>query len=446
MTKKLLIGLILLVGSIVFLQRQPLVLASPSLQDATPTPAAEEEAHEEAEEAAEPTLQELLARIEALEAQLAPASLINQVTTAVYLLDSAGLHALDVRLNQEGVIEAGDAGTVTRVARLLSTVAWPTALASDAQALIAVMDQLATALAADDVATAAPLATQTHEMQHDLSHAAEHWLGAANTLGKSSAPTEQANQVTTAVYLLDSAGLHALDVRLNEDGAIEAGDAGGVTRIARLLSTVDWPTPLATDAMSLTTVLNDLATALTNDDVASAAPLATQVHEVQHDFSHAAEHWLGESHAVAGQANRVTTAVYLLDNAGLHALDVRLNEEGVIEASDAGGVTRVARLLSTVDWPEPLATDVVTLTTVLHDLATALTNDDGASAAPLATQAHEVQHDFSHAAEHWLGEASGGHAEGENSDHGDEAADDHAHEDAEEAPAEEGADAANNGG
>jgi len=160
-------------------------------------------------------------------------------------------------------------------------------------------------------------------------------------------PAALANQVTTAVYLLDTAGLHDLDVRLNEEGVIEAGDAGKVTRVARLLSTVDWPETLATDAVTLTNVLTELASALT-DDVATAAPLATQTHEVQHDFSHAAEHWLGEitvsaAAAATGQLNRVTTAVYLLDTAGLHDLDVRFNEEGVIEAGDAGKVTRVAR-------------------------------------------------------------------------------------------------------
>lgn len=219
-----------------------------------------------------------------------------------------------------------------------------------------------------------------------------------------------ANQVMTAVYLLDNAGFHDLDVRLNEEGTIAPEDGGHVARVSRLLASVAWPQPLATEIVTLTTTLHDLATALGNDDLATAAPLATQAHETQHDFSHAVEHWLEEATTPAnnaGQAFRVTSAVYLLDTAGLHDLDVRLNEEGLIEPGDSGNVARVARLLGTVDWPEPLATEVMTLTTVLTDLATALENDDVATAAPLATQTHEVQHDFSHAAEHWLGEASG---------------------------------------
>ena len=63
------------------------------------------------------------------------------------------------------------------MARLLATVDWPEALQADAEALIGVLDALSAALADDDVDTAAPLATEAHEVQHDLSHAAEHWLG-----------------------------------------------------------------------------------------------------------------------------------------------------------------------------------------------------------------------------------------------------------------------------
>jgi hypothetical protein len=245
-----------------------------------------------------------------------------------------------------------------------------------------------------------------------------------------------AHTVATALYLLDTAGLHDLDVRLNEEKALQPADAGRVAPIARLLSSVTWPDELATDAANLIDVLEQLAAALGDDDLENAAPLATQAHEVQHDFSHAAEQWLGEMGAPAeiddkaGQSFRVTSAVYLLDTAGLHDLDVRLNEEKTLQPSDAGRVARLARLLTTVDWPAPLATQAMTLTQVLHDLTSALTDDDLATAAPLATQAHEVQHDLSHAAEQWLHEAMGEpghHEEGASNNHA-EAGDHHAEE------------------
>lgn len=259
-------------------------------------------------------------------------------------------------------------------------------------------------------------------------------LAAQLSAGHSAA---DANQVGTAVYLLNAAGLHDLDVQLNEAKVINPSDAGRIARLVRLLSSVVWPAAVATEAATLIDVLDQLATALADDNLAAAAPLATQAHEVQHDFAHAVEHWLGEVEplqANAGQVFRVTSAVYLLDTAGLHDLDVRLNEEKVIEPAAAGKVARVARLLSTVDWPAALATDAVTLTTVLNDLATALADDNLEAAAPLATQVHEVQHNFSHAAEHWLNERMGAHddaaAQGEGAMEG---ADHHAHEGATEA-------------
>ncbi len=243
--------------------------------------------------------------------------------------------------------------------------------------------------------------------------------------------TAEANTVTTAIYLLDNVGLHDLDVRLNEDGTIDAGDAGTVERINRLLSTVAWPADLAAEATTLMDLLSELGSALADDDLAVAAPLASEVHEAQHALSHAAEHWLANGTVTSpdhtGQANRVTTAIYLLDNVGLHELDVRLNEEGVIDPSDAGTVARIHQLLTTVDWPETLSTDAITATNVLAQLNTALADDNLAEAAPLASQAHEAQHELSHAAEHWLSATIGSQ-------------DDHAADDEEEMGADEDTD------
>lgn len=301
MTKKLILILVLLFGVLLFVM-PPLVEAAPRADEATPTPTPAEEAATTAitttTDTAEPSLPTLLARLDALQAQVDEleahlaadhrADDANQVGTAVYLLDTAGLHDLDVQLNEEKVLDPADAGRVARLVRLLSSVTWPAALDADAHALLALLEQLATALTDDNLKAAAPLATQVHEVQHDFSHAAEHWLGDATA---SQAAAGQAFRVTSAVYLLDTAGLHDLDVRLNEEQVIDPADAGKVARVVRLLATVDWPEALATDAETLTTTLNDLATALTDDNLEAAAPLATHAHEVQHAFSHAAEHW-----------------------------------------------------------------------------------------------------------------------------------------------------------
>ena len=108
-----------------------------------------------------------------------------------------------------------------------------------------------------------------------------------------------------------------------------------------------------------------------------------------------------------GQLFQVTIATYLLDTAGFHAMEERINQEGVIEAGDAGVVQRINTVLGVTAWPEELQAQVDSLRDTLSNYAEALANDDVEAAKPLATQAHELQHDMSHAAEHWIGEMTG---------------------------------------
>lgn len=221
-------------------------------------------------------------------------------------------------------------------------------------------------------------------------------------------------QVTIAAYLLDTAGFHALDERINGEGLIEAGDAGVVHRANAVLAATAWPYELQTQVDPLKETLGLYAEALANDDVEAAKPLAAEAHELQHDLSHAIEHWADKvsDHATTAideqdQLFQVTIATYLLDTAGFHALDERINGEGVIEAGDAGVVHRVNTVLAVTAWPEELQDHVDPLRDALSSYAEALANDDAEAAKPLATQAHELQHDLSHAAEHWVGEKTG---------------------------------------
>jgi hypothetical protein len=101
---------------------------------------------------------------------------IFQITVATYLMDNAGFHAIDERINQEGVIEAGDAGVVNRVSRLLAVTAWPEKLQAQVDPLRESLTAYAEALANDDVEAAKPLATQVHDLEHDLSHAVAQWV------------------------------------------------------------------------------------------------------------------------------------------------------------------------------------------------------------------------------------------------------------------------------
>lgn len=218
-----------------------------------------------------------------------------QVAVATYLLDTAGLHDIDERLNGEGLIDPGDAGMVNRVNQLLVATRWPEGLQGQVGSLQTTLVTYAEALADDNLEAAKLLATQAHEQQHDLSHAVEQWLGDIAGGVSSLSLQEQQFQVTVVTYLMDTAGFHEMDERLNGEGLIEPDDAGVVNQINKLLAVTAWPVSLHAQVGSLRDSLSQYAEALANDDLEAAKPLSTQVHELQHDLSHAIEDWLNGS-------------------------------------------------------------------------------------------------------------------------------------------------------
>ena len=202
MYKRFLLVAALLLGGLIVFGLGPISNAAATVHghDATPTPSAEEEAahdhttddhdmsthdmstHDMSTDEAmdhEATIAELVAQVEALQAQVAAleaALQINQVNNAIYQLDLVGLHTLDERLNETGEIMGSDSSRMAAIARLMSTVAWPDDLTADAESLTLTLQDLAAALYDEDVEAGAALATEAHEAQHALSHAAEHWI------------------------------------------------------------------------------------------------------------------------------------------------------------------------------------------------------------------------------------------------------------------------------
>ena len=123
-----------------------------------------------------------------------------------------------------------------------------------------------------------------------------------------------------------------------------------------------------------------------------------------------ASHSIADDHNTAAdetdQRFQMAITACLMDTAAFHDIDERLNEAGQIDAGDTGVVNRVNRLLAATDWPAELQPQAETLQTVLADFAEALANDDVEAAQPLAAQAHQAQHDLSHAVASWLSELS----------------------------------------
>jgi copper(I)-binding protein len=246
--------------------------------------AAEEQAHEHDEAATAAETHEL---------EPGTAAQRFQAAITTYLMDTAGFHAMDDRLNLEGLIDPADAGVVQRVNGLLAATTWPADLSESAHDLTTVLDQYDHSLAADDHEAAKTLAAQAHEVQHDFSHSVSHWLEGNQP------PTDEEGSVFDAVlvtYLMDTAGFHAMDERLNNEGLIDPADAGVVQRVRGLVGVTAWPAELAEAATSFTTVLDQYAEALAADTVETATPLAAQVHEIQHDLSHNTGSWLSGGH------------------------------------------------------------------------------------------------------------------------------------------------------
>lgn len=105
----------------------------------------------------------------------------------------------------------------------------------------------------------------------------------------------------------------------------------------------------------------------------------------------------------------LAVAQYVMDTAGLHAMDEALHATGVVDASYISAVNRVAKVVGATTWPEALHEQVEAFQAVLADLAAALEADDAAAAADLAASAHEAQHDLSGAIDEALGLDAHGH-------------------------------------
>lgn len=118
-------------------------------------------------------------------------------------------------------------------------------------------------------------------------------------------------------------------------------------------------------------------------------------------------------HSHEASAFEVAVAQYLLDTAGFHAMDEALNEAGQIDPGYSSNVSRVHKVLSSTTWPEALDGSVASFLELLLALGAALADDDLETAAPLATEAHELQHGLSHDIDAWLGGGAAGHGHDE---------------------------------
>lgn len=103
------------------------------------------------------------------------AAQVAQVALAVFQMDSANLHAIDVDTTA-GAIPSGALGRVRKARIVVQATSWPESLQSQVREYVEHSLALETALAAEDAAAAAPDAKAVHDIGHDISNAAYTWL------------------------------------------------------------------------------------------------------------------------------------------------------------------------------------------------------------------------------------------------------------------------------
>lgn len=92
------------------------------------------------------------------------------------------------------------------------------------------------------------------------------------------------------------------------------------------------------------------------------------------------------------------SAITFLDNAGLHDIDVAINEEQSVPADARTVMLRGATVLRLAEWPEDMASSAETLADTMQELAEVLNGDpiDTAKAGELAAKVHDDEHSLSH--------------------------------------------------
>jgi hypothetical protein len=176
-------------------------------------------------------------------------------------------------------------------------------------------------------------------------------------------------------------------------------------QLAAIEARVDQLAPGA-DGKDLNTRVAALEQQLTTQESVGAKDLAARVAAMEARLEVVDTGSSQETHAVEageqGQAFQVATALYLLDTTGFHAMDESINLENTIQPEFVGAVERARRMVALTAWPEDLHENVEALQDTLEAFAAALADDDVDAAKPLATQAHEQQHELSHAVGDWL--------------------------------------------
>jgi hypothetical protein len=110
------------------------------------------------------------------------------------------------------------------------------------------------------------------------------------------APEEHAEDpfaLSVAQYFMDTAGFHGMAETISETQQVDPAYLGTVNRVHKVLVSTPWPEELKEQGQAFVGLLEDFAAALEADNGEQAVELSDQVHDAQHELSHAIDAWMG---------------------------------------------------------------------------------------------------------------------------------------------------------
>jgi hypothetical protein len=214
-----------------------------------------------------------------------------ELGVAQFVMDSAGFHDMVDEISATRQIDPAYLVAVNRAYKVLSRVIWPVSLAEQGQSFVALLQDFAAALEANNVTDATQLSDRVHAAQHDLSHALDGWKATAVV---SSSTSGSPFALSIAQFVLDTSGFHIMAETIPTTKQIDPAYLGSVNRAAKVLSQIAWPEPLNEQGQSFIALLKDFSAALEAENVADATELSAKVHDAQHALSQGIDDWFGE--------------------------------------------------------------------------------------------------------------------------------------------------------
>jgi plastocyanin len=361
---------------------------------------------------------------------------IVAVQSFIDMVDSAGFHGMAESI-AAGEVSSRYLGTVQNVLAVVESVYWPNSLLAEAAAFSSSLNDLADDLSDNDEEAAIDSSDEAHHTQHDLSHAAYHWLSnqempdwifQVGNLGEALANV----RVQSAIDMIDNVGFHDMAESIAA-GEISSRYLGRVQNTIYVLRSLPWPVDLTERVDTFLTDLQGLEGALSTNDADLAVETSHALHGSQHDLSHEVYHWLahrdgdstvfeegavGEMIATASVQSAADFAAYL----GTHDMAGSI-ADGEVSPRYLGRVNNGITVMSSTTFPEALHHSASEFNEALGELAEALEANDMDAMIETSEVAHGADHHFRDATYEWLAlNAESLEHEGEDGHHGGESA------------------------